>query len=57
MGLHEHPRRHARRRYASQAEGLRALAVLVAIMWAVELVNLLDGLARPPVVGPVSLWV
>lgn len=36
-------REQARERYGSQLGGLRALAVLVAIMWAVELVNLLDG--------------
>lgn len=36
-------REHVRRRYAAQLDGLRALAVLVALMWAVELVNLLDG--------------
>jgi membrane associated rhomboid family serine protease len=33
----------ARERYQSQLDGLRALAVLVAIMWAVECVNTLDG--------------
>lgn len=32
-----------RRRYASQLDGLRVLGVLVAIMWAVEIVNLLDS--------------
>jgi membrane associated rhomboid family serine protease len=37
------PREHIRRRYGAQLDGLRALAALVAIMWAVELVNLLDG--------------
>jgi membrane associated rhomboid family serine protease len=31
------------RRYTAQLGGLRALGVLVAIMWAVELVNLLDS--------------
>jgi len=31
------------RRYVAQLGGLRALAVLVAIMWAVEVVNLLDS--------------
>jgi len=36
-------RERLRRRYASQLDGLRALAVLVAIMWTVELVNLLDS--------------
>jgi membrane associated rhomboid family serine protease len=30
-------------RYQSQLDGLRALGVLVAIMWAVELVNVLDS--------------
>jgi membrane associated rhomboid family serine protease len=33
----------ARERYATQADGLRALGALLAIMWAVELVNALDG--------------
>jgi membrane associated rhomboid family serine protease len=32
-----------RQRYASQLDGLRLLGVLVAIMWAVEIVNLLDS--------------
>jgi membrane associated rhomboid family serine protease len=32
-----------RERYGAQADGLRALGVLVAIMWAVELVNALDS--------------
>ena len=32
-----------RGRYEAQVDGLRALGVLVAIMWAVELVNLLDS--------------
>jgi membrane associated rhomboid family serine protease len=32
-----------RRRYASQLDGVRLLAVLLAIMWAVEIVNLLDN--------------
>lgn len=32
-----------RERYAVQVDGLRALGVLVAIMWAVELVNVLDS--------------
>lgn len=32
-----------RERFAAQAGGLRALAVLVAIMWAVEVVNSLDS--------------
>jgi membrane associated rhomboid family serine protease len=32
-----------RERYRSQAEGLRTLAVLVAIMWVVEFVNVLDS--------------
>jgi membrane associated rhomboid family serine protease len=36
-------REQARRRYSSQLEGLRALGALVAIMWGVELVNLLDS--------------
>jgi membrane associated rhomboid family serine protease len=36
-------RERARGRYSSQLEGLRALAALVAIMWGVELVNLLDS--------------
>ena len=36
-------REHLRGRYGPQLDGLRALAALVAIMWAVELVNLLDG--------------
>lgn len=31
------------RRYASQLGGVRALAVLVAMMWGVEVVNLLDS--------------
>lgn len=30
-------------RYETQVEGMRALAVLVAIMWAVEIVNALDS--------------
>jgi membrane associated rhomboid family serine protease len=34
---------HTRQRYASQLDGLRLLGVLVAIMWAVEIVNLLDS--------------
>jgi membrane associated rhomboid family serine protease len=33
----------SRERYVSQLDGLRALAVLVAIMWVVELVNVLDS--------------
>ncbi len=33
----------ARERYATQVEGLRTLAALVAILWAVELVNALDS--------------
>ncbi len=33
----------ARDRYQSQLDGLRALGVLVAIMWVVELVNVLDS--------------
>ena len=37
------PREHIRRRFSSQLDGLRALAALVAIMWAVEVVNLLDS--------------
>jgi membrane associated rhomboid family serine protease len=32
-----------RERYRSQADGLRTLAVLVALMWVVELVNVLDS--------------
>lgn len=32
-----------RERYGAQVDGLRALGVLVAIMWAVELVNSLDS--------------
>ncbi len=32
-----------RERYVAQVDGLRALAALVAIMWAVELVNALDS--------------
>ena len=32
-----------RTRYGSQVDGLRALGALVAIMWAVELVNALDS--------------
>jgi membrane associated rhomboid family serine protease len=32
-----------RQRYASQLDGLAVLAVLVAMMWVVEVVNLLDG--------------
>ncbi len=32
-----------RQRYVSQLDGLRVLGVLVAIMWAVEIVNLLDS--------------
>jgi membrane associated rhomboid family serine protease len=32
-----------RERYVAQLDGLRALAALVAIMWAVELVNVLDS--------------
>jgi membrane associated rhomboid family serine protease len=32
-----------REHYTAQLDGLRALGVLVAIMWAVELVNALDG--------------
>lgn len=32
-----------RTRYGSQIDGLRALGALVAIMWAVELVNVLDS--------------
>jgi membrane associated rhomboid family serine protease len=38
------PRRvKVRERYGAQVDGLRALGVLVAIMWAVELVNVLDS--------------
>ena len=33
----------ARERYAAQVDGLRALAALVTIMWAVELINSLDS--------------
>jgi membrane associated rhomboid family serine protease len=33
----------ARERYQSQLDGLRALGALVAIMWVVELVNVLDS--------------
>ena len=33
----------ARERYQAQLDGLRSLAALVAIMWAVELVNALDS--------------
>jgi membrane associated rhomboid family serine protease len=33
----------SRERYVAQADGLRALGALVAIMWAVELVNALDS--------------
>jgi membrane associated rhomboid family serine protease len=36
-------RERLRRRYPAQLGGLRALGVLVAIMWAVEVVNLLDS--------------
>jgi membrane associated rhomboid family serine protease len=32
-----------RKRYAEQVDGLRALGALVVIMWAVELVNAIDG--------------
>jgi membrane associated rhomboid family serine protease len=32
-----------RERYVAQVDGLRALGALVAIMWAVELVNVLDS--------------
>jgi membrane associated rhomboid family serine protease len=32
-----------RERYATQADGLRTLAALVAILWAVEIVNALDS--------------
>ena len=32
-----------RERYAAQADGLRTLGALVAIMWAVEIVNALDS--------------
>jgi len=32
-----------RERYRTQVDGLRALGILVAIMWAVELVNVLDS--------------
>jgi membrane associated rhomboid family serine protease len=32
-----------RERYQAQAEGLRTLAALVAVMWAVEVVNALDS--------------
>ena len=32
-----------RERYGAQVDGLRALGVLVAIMWAVEVVNVLDS--------------
>ena len=33
----------ARERYAAQVDGLHALGALVAVMWAVELVNALDS--------------
>jgi membrane associated rhomboid family serine protease len=33
----------ARERFATQADGLRTLGALVAIMWAVEIVNALDS--------------
>jgi membrane associated rhomboid family serine protease len=33
----------SRERYVAQIDGLRALAALIAIMWAVELVNALDS--------------
>ncbi|MGH2832677.1 MAG: rhomboid family intramembrane serine protease [Solirubrobacteraceae bacterium] len=33
----------ARQRYANQADGIRALAVLVAIMWVVEIINSIDS--------------
>jgi membrane associated rhomboid family serine protease len=36
-------REHIRHRYGSQIDGLRALFALVALMWAVEIVNLLDS--------------
>ena len=32
-----------RERYGAQVDGLRALAALVGIMWAVEIINVLDG--------------
>jgi membrane associated rhomboid family serine protease len=32
-----------RERYRSQTDGLRVLAVLVAVMWGVEIVNAIDG--------------
>jgi len=38
-----HVKDRVRERYAAQVDGLRALAALVAIMWAVELVNALDS--------------
>jgi len=38
-----HVKDRARERYVAQLDGLRALGALVAIMWAVELVNALDG--------------
>lgn len=38
-----HVKDRARERYATQAGGLRALGALLSIMWAVELVNALDG--------------
>ncbi|MGH2865095.1 MAG: rhomboid family intramembrane serine protease [Solirubrobacteraceae bacterium] len=36
-------RERVRRKYPAQRDGLRALVALVAIMWAVEVVNLCDG--------------
>jgi membrane associated rhomboid family serine protease len=36
-------REHLRERHRERIDGLRALAALVAIMWAVEVVNSLDG--------------
>lgn len=41
--LHVQLREPLSRRYASQLGGVRTLAVLVAIMWGVEVVNLLDS--------------
>src|SRR5450756_969582 len=38
-----HVKDRVRERYTAQVEGLRALAALVTIMWAVELVNALDS--------------
>jgi len=38
-----HVKDRIRKRYAGSVDGLRALVVLVAIMWAVEIVNALDS--------------